>query len=62
MVSHIKLSNCSTPPIFDFFNDSLELMCVDGNRNTVMKPFFVDVLMQKIKSITIKTSKTSLVC
>ena len=38
------------PPIFNFFIDSLELICVDENSNTVMKLFFVDVLMQKIKS------------
>ena len=31
-------------------------MCVDGDSNTVIKLFFVDVLMQKIKSVTIKTS------
>ena len=43
IVSYIKLSNCSIPPIFNFFNDSLELTCVDENSNTVMKLFFVDV-------------------
>ena len=39
-------------------------MSVDGNSNVsniVMKLFFVEVLMQKVRSVTVKTSKISLV-